>query len=160
MRNPFRRSGARSSREKRDLRNAEIEVLRGALQDERTAIARENERRDFEAGGAVQRNPRPISATEEHELAVAGVTTIEDDAAKDRRAERLRAIERALAEIGRDDFGVCARCGRPIEIARLHAHPDAALCEACARVALPPVEPPGEPMPADADGEAPASRVL
>jgi RNA polymerase-binding transcription factor DksA len=43
----------------------------------------------------------------------------------------------AIAQAG---FGICSRCSRPIEIARLHAHPDTTLCEKYAHVALPPVE--------------------
>jgi RNA polymerase-binding transcription factor DksA len=160
MRSPFRRGGGRSSREQRDVRNTEIEMLRVALLEERTALARENERRELEAAGAVQRNPRPISATEEHELAVAGVTTIEDETAKEQRAARLRALDRALAAIGGDRFGICTRCGQSIEIARLHAQPDTTLCGTCARVALPPAEPPGEPTSGEADGAEPRPRTL
>jgi RNA polymerase-binding protein DksA len=47
--------------------------------------------------------------------------------------ERLDAIDRAVARIDDGTYGVCIRCGRPIEFGRLEARPAADLCIECAR---------------------------
>ncbi|MDY0340445.1 MAG: TraR/DksA C4-type zinc finger protein [Coriobacteriia bacterium] len=45
--------------------------------------------------------------------------------------ERLARIERALARIEADTYGVCVRCGGTVSIDRLEAMPEASLCIAC-----------------------------
>ena len=105
--------------------------------DERNAIAQENRRRAAEAAGALRRNPRPLSRTEEHELRAAGVSVVDDDDLRALRTGRLDAIDRALDALARGHFGDCARCGEPIEISRLREAPDTAVCQPCARAALP-----------------------
>ncbi|HEX5065835.1 MAG TPA: TraR/DksA C4-type zinc finger protein [Myxococcota bacterium] len=122
-----------------DPRAAELEELRRELLEERNAIAQENQRRSAEAAGALRRNARPLSRTEEHELRAAGVTTIDDDALRTLRTARLDAIDRALDALSREGFGDCARCGEPIEIQRLREAPDTVVCQPCARAALPEV---------------------
>ena len=52
------------------------------------------------------------------------------------RAARLDALDRALDAIGRGRYGGCARCGAPIDIARLEETPDTVLCAPCARGVL------------------------
>jgi RNA polymerase-binding transcription factor DksA len=59
-----------------------------------------------------------------------------DDELHALRAARLDALDRALDAIGRGRFGGCARCGAPIEIARLQEAPDTVVCTPCAREAL------------------------
>lgn len=122
----------------RDPRTAEIEHLRELLLDERNAIAEENRRRAAEAGGAIQRNPRPLSRSEEYELAAAGVSVVADEALRALRTSRLDAIDRALEALESGHYGDCVRCGQPIEIMRLRTAPDTVVCAPCARVALPP----------------------
>ncbi|HXK23183.1 MAG TPA: TraR/DksA C4-type zinc finger protein [Myxococcota bacterium] len=133
-----REEGGRSSlADAPDPRADALEGLRRNLLEERNAIAQENRRRAAEAGGALQRNPRPLSPTEEHELRAAGVSVVYDDDLRELRAGRLDAIDRALDVLSHERFGDCARCGEPIEIARLREAPDTHVCQACARVALP-----------------------
>jgi len=43
----------------------------------------------------------------------------------------LRAIDEALARMGRHAFGVCEACSRPISTARLDAVPWTRLCRDC-----------------------------
>jgi len=53
----------------------------------------------------------------------------------------LRRTERALAKLDGGTYGICDRCGEPIEPARLTAMPDSVLCLSCAaseRRAAPP----------------------
>ena len=52
----------------------------------------------------------------------------------DVRAE-LTQIEHALARIAEGTYGICARCGKRITVARLDARPTATLCIDCARLA-------------------------
>jgi DnaK suppressor protein len=51
----------------------------------------------------------------------------------DVRAE-LADIDRALARIVDGSYGICARCGKRITVARLDARPTATLCIDCARL--------------------------
>ncbi len=51
----------------------------------------------------------------------------------DARAE-LADIDRALARVADGTYGICARCGKRIAVARLDARPTAELCIDCARL--------------------------
>ncbi len=44
---------------------------------------------------------------------------------------RLQDIEKALRAIERGQYGICERCGKPIEPERLEVKPDATLCITC-----------------------------
>lgn len=123
-----------------DPRRAELAELRATLLDERNAIAQENRRRAAEAGGALQRNPRPLSHAEEHELRGAGMSVVLDDELRELRAARLDALDRALDALAHGRFGGCVRCGTDIEIERLQLAPDTLLCMACTSVAMPELE--------------------
>lgn len=63
--------------------------------------------------------------------AVANQLADVDIAAVDRDVRELREVERALAQVARDDFGACADCGEPIGYPRLRANPSALRCLAC-----------------------------
>jgi len=45
----------------------------------------------------------------------------------------IASVKRALSRIENGDYGICVRCGRAIDWARLEARPEAALCIDCAR---------------------------
>jgi DnaK suppressor protein len=45
--------------------------------------------------------------------------------------EELAGIEHTLAKINEGKYGLCERCGRPIDPARLEAMPTATLCMTC-----------------------------
>jgi RNA polymerase-binding transcription factor DksA len=121
----------------RDPRAGELAELRRVLLDERGEIVEENRRRAAEAGGALRRNPRPLTTAEEHELAAAGVSVFLDDELRALRVGRLDAIDRALDSMTHGRYGACARCGLPIDIGRLALAPDTAVCSGCAKQALP-----------------------
>jgi DnaK suppressor protein len=120
-----------------DPRREELAELREALLEEREAIVEGNRRREFEAGGALQRNPRPFGRAEERQLAAAGVSIFLDADLRELRADRLDAIDRALDAMARGRFGGCARCGRAIDVERLRLSPDTAVCAPCAQEAKP-----------------------
>jgi RNA polymerase-binding protein DksA len=44
---------------------------------------------------------------------------------------RTQDIESALRSIDRGQYGICERCGQPIEVERLEVKPDATLCVKC-----------------------------
>jgi len=44
---------------------------------------------------------------------------------------RLESIEYALRQVKEGTYGVCERCGEPIDPARLEAVPEATLCVSC-----------------------------
>jgi RNA polymerase-binding transcription factor DksA len=50
-------------------------------------------------------------------------------------ADELAELDRAIARAAAGTYGICARCGRPIDEARLAARPTAELCIDCARAA-------------------------
>jgi DnaK suppressor protein len=132
--------GTSSLADGEDPRAEELAELRESLLEERNAIAEENRRRAAEAGGALRRNPRPLGAGAEGELARAGFSVVLDDELRDLRAARLDALDVALDALAHGRFGDCVRCGGPIALARLRESPDAVVCSTCAEVALPAVE--------------------
>ena len=44
---------------------------------------------------------------------------------------RVQDIDMALRSIEKGNYGVCERCGKPIEVERLEVKPDATLCLTC-----------------------------
>lgn len=44
---------------------------------------------------------------------------------------KLQDIESALRSIEKGHYGICERCGKPIEVERLEVKPDATLCLNC-----------------------------
>jgi DnaK suppressor protein len=49
-----------------------------------------------------------------------------------RREERLLRVDSALLRLQQGTYGLCGRCRRPIEEARLEAMPEVVLCITCA----------------------------
>jgi DnaK suppressor protein len=46
---------------------------------------------------------------------------------------RLQDINHALRAVERGQYGICDRCGNPIEKERLEVKPDATMCLSCQR---------------------------
>ncbi len=46
---------------------------------------------------------------------------------------RLQDINHALRSLEKGEYGICQRCGKPIDRERLEVKPDATLCLACQR---------------------------
>jgi RNA polymerase-binding transcription factor DksA len=132
--------GASRLADAEDPRATELAELRAMLLEERNSIAEENRRRAAEAGGALRRNPRPLSRVEERELRAAGMSVVLDQELRALRTARLDAIDRALDAMARGPFGSCVRCGKPIEVSRLSEAPDTVVCGPCAWTALPEIE--------------------
>jgi RNA polymerase-binding transcription factor DksA len=120
-----------------DLRGRELEALAGDLIEEREAIAAENRRLEVERAAALDALGEAARGQRE-DLAAAGVTLRMDDALAALRTARLDAIDGLLDAVAAGDRAPCARCGAPIEVARLRAAPDTHVCALCAREAGPP----------------------
>ena len=69
-----------------------------------------------------EHDPDGATAAFEHALAVGLLAAAE---------ERLAALEQAAARAEVGTYGTCERCGRPIDLERLAARPEAATCAAC-----------------------------
>jgi RNA polymerase-binding protein DksA len=50
---------------------------------------------------------------------------------RERLAERINRLTAALQRLDEGHYGICERCGQPIQPARLRALPEAALCRDC-----------------------------
>jgi DnaK suppressor protein len=50
----------------------------------------------------------------------------------DRKNDTMRELETVLKRIESGKFGICEKCGRPIEDERLSGNPTVTLCSACA----------------------------
>jgi RNA polymerase-binding protein DksA len=55
------------------------------------------------------------------------------DAQKDVVGKISENVKKALGKMSKGDYGLCERCGAPIDPARLQAYPEATLCSDCAR---------------------------
>ncbi len=55
------------------------------------------------------------------------------DAEKTLVSKAMADVSNALHKFRRGDYGVCERCGKPIDPARLKAYPETRLCASCAR---------------------------
>jgi DnaK suppressor protein len=108
----------------------ELDDLRKRLQDERAELqrqAREIEESSF-------RTPQSELTGEvsfDEEYADAGTATFErerDLSLTNNIKDLIEKIDHALERIDQGSYGLCERCGRPIEKARIKALPYATLC--------------------------------
>jgi RNA polymerase-binding protein DksA len=58
-------------------------------------------------------------------------------ARRDRVESRIADLKHALERLEEGSYGVCQSCGKPIDLERLEALPQAELCIECARTADP-----------------------
>ena len=118
-----------------DVRARELAELWESLAEERAEIVDENRRLTAEWTGAL--DIRDVAGRgEEAELAASGVSPHLDEHMRSFRLARLDAIDRALEAMRVGRYGDCARCGGPIDVARLRDAPDTLACAKCAREAV------------------------
>lgn len=108
-------------------------AFKGKLQKEKKRF--ESELKDIEAGSFKQTQSEITgeNSYEDH-FADSGTATFERE--RDLSLERnvkdlLSRTNEALARIEKGTFGICIRCGREIDLARLKALPYADLCIEC-----------------------------
>lgn len=108
----------------------ELTELRKRLEDERDELRRQGQ----EIEEASFRNPQSELSGEvafDEEYADAGTATFErerDLSLSNNIKDLTEKIEHALERIEQGSYGLCERCGRPIEKARIRALPYATLC--------------------------------
>lgn len=87
--------------------------------------------------GAVRRARSENSDDDEHDPEGATMSQLwsQVSGVLDAAVRELDELDAALERATNGDYGVCRRCGRPIDPARLEIHPGAALCIDCARLA-------------------------
>lgn len=104
--------------------NATTQGLRNALEKERESLRAQLN----ELGYGGQLDYDPNFADSSQVTAERG----ENEALVQKLVAGLAEVERALAKIGTDEYGICENCHQPIAPARLEARPEARLCIDCA----------------------------
>jgi DnaK suppressor protein len=108
----------------------ELDDLRGRLEDERSHL-RQQLTAIQEATFAATQSDISGEVSFDDENADAGTFTYErerDLSIENNVRDLLAKIDRALARMTEGGFGLCSRCGKPIEKARLKALPYVDLC--------------------------------
>lgn len=107
------------------MRSKQIEIERQKLEVERSAIVDDIEHLKEWLQGEVDTDADegdPDLAEREKNLAL--LTVLE---------RKLESVNMALRAIEKGLYGICERCGEPIDPARLEVRPDATLCLNCQR---------------------------
>jgi RNA polymerase-binding transcription factor len=108
----------------------ELDDLRGRLEDERTHLQAQLTAIQ-EATFATSQSDLSGEVSFDDENADAGTFTFErerDLSIENNVRDLLAKIDRALTRLADGSFGLCSRCGKPIEKARLKALPYVDLC--------------------------------
>ena len=108
----------------------ELDEFRGALEKEQGELRAQLAELEESSFSTPQSDISGEVAFDE-EPADSGTATFErerDLSLENNIRDLLEKIERALARLENGSFGVCERCGKPIEKARLRALPYANLC--------------------------------
>src|SRR5436189_4909216 len=108
----------------------ELEEFRVRLQEERVELETQLTTIE-ESSFAATQSELSGEVSFDDENADAGTFTFErerDLSIENNVRDLLRKIDRALARMDDGTFGICSRCGKPIEKARLKALPYADLC--------------------------------
>jgi len=125
---------------KASLTAAELKELREALETERTDLQAQFEEIENSTFSQAQSELSGEMAFDD-EYADAGTATFErerDLSLENNVRDLLQKIEKALTRMDEGTYGICERCGKPIEKARLKALPYANLCIADAQAATRP----------------------
>jgi DnaK suppressor protein len=118
----------------------ELKELRTALETERTEL--QSQLDEIESSTFSQAQSELSGETSfDDEYADSGTATFErerDLSLENNVRDLLGKIAKALSRMDEGTYGVCERCGKPIEKARLKALPYASLCIADAQAATRP----------------------
>jgi RNA polymerase-binding protein DksA len=109
---------------------AELKEFRARLETERAELVGQNDDIVESTFGTTQSDLTGEVAFDE-DFADAGSATFErerDLSLTQNIRDLLEKIDKALQRMDQGTFGLCAKCGKPIEKARLKALPYAALC--------------------------------
>lgn len=109
----------------------ELTQLKKRLLEERDELERQYQEIEQSSFGTPQSELSGEISSFDEEYADAGTDTFErerDLSLSNNIRDLLDKIDHAVARIDQGNYGLCERCGRPIEKARLKALPYAALC--------------------------------
>jgi DnaK suppressor protein len=109
----------------------ELTDLRKRLLDEREQLQRQSAEIAESSFGGAQSELSGDLASFDEEFADAGTATFErekDLSLTNNIRDLTDKVDHALARIDEGTYGLCERCGRPIEKARIKALPYATLC--------------------------------
>ncbi len=101
----------------------------------RVLDARREELESIIATGEAQRTETDLEQQREGRLARMDAMqrlAVDQETAR-RRASELGRVQAALERVGKDEYGWCTACDKPIAPRRLENDPSAALCIDCAR---------------------------
>jgi DnaK suppressor protein len=109
----------------------ELKGFRKELEEERDQLRRQFSEIEESSLGAPQSELSGEVSSFDEEYADAGTDTFErerDLSLSNNIRDLIDKIDRALESIDEGTYGICERCGRPIEKARMKALPYATLC--------------------------------
>jgi DnaK suppressor protein len=109
----------------------ELKGFRKELEEEREQLRRQFSEIEETSLGAPQSELSGDISSFDEEYADAGTDTFErerDLSLSNNIRDLIDKIDRALGRIDEGAYGLCERCGRPIEKARIKALPYATLC--------------------------------
>jgi DnaK suppressor protein len=109
----------------------ELRDMRTQLRDERLELERQMAEIEEGSFGTPQSELSGDVASFDEEYADAGTATFErerDLSLSNNIRDMIEKIDKALERIEDGTYGLCERCGRPIEKARIKALPYASLC--------------------------------
>lgn len=106
------------------------DIIRSRLESEQKRLTHELEQLKASARPTdVRREGSPFGKREEEATEAAALETRLE--LEKRTIDQLAAIEHALNKFKEGTYGLCDRCGQPIDPARLEALPQANLCLSC-----------------------------
>ena len=109
----------------------ELNDIKKLLLEEREELKRQGAEIDESSFGDTQSEVTGDVASFDEEFADAGTATFErerDLSLSNNIRDLIEKIDHALERIEAGNYGLCERCGRPIEKARIKALPYASLC--------------------------------
>lgn len=115
------------------LTAAQLDRLRKRLEEDRAEVAESIESHEHSLS-AFRTARRDVATDDENdpEGPAIAVQRSEASAMLAQARQHLDDVDAAIAKLADGTFGVCARCGREIPLARLNARPHAAHCISCA----------------------------
>ncbi len=108
------------------LKKKELKRFREILEEKREEILR-NAKRTLNEDMTLDADDMP----DEMDLASSEYLQSFTFRLRGREKTFLKKIERALAKIDEDTFGICEECEEPISVKRLEARPETTLCIRC-----------------------------
>jgi DnaK suppressor protein len=112
-----------------------LAAIRQQLTEERADLSRQIEELEADSFNSTQSDMTGEVGLDE-DFADAGTATFDrerDLSIRNNIKDLIEQIEQAIERIDEGVYGTCARCGQPIDAARLKALPHASLCMDCKR---------------------------